>query len=653
MKRLLIANRGEIASRIIRSCRAMGLESIAVYSEADRDSPHVSEADHAVCIGAAPPEQSYMNVDKLLAVARDAAADAIHPGYGFLSENPHFARAVMDAGISWVGPGLEAMEKMASKISAREIALANEVPVLPAVIVSAEETLECSRIEQEVGTPLLIKAAAGGGGIGMREVHEPGELEKELDEARNQALRQFGSGDLLVERLLQGGRHVEVQVMGDKHGKLLHFHDRDCSAQRRRQKLLEEAPAPGLTDDMRSRLHSAALRLAKAVDYQGAGTVEFLVEGDEFFLLEMNTRLQVEHGVTEEVCAVDLVELQIRVARGEALALEQTDISCQGHAIQARVYAEQPEQNFVPSSGRVSAIDPAAVTDTRLDSGIGPGMEIGHHYDGLLCKLIVHGADRAEASEKLSTALAGLRLSGIATNQAFLAAVLRSDHWKQVLSTGELEAKLGELLELTKPNHTAQQQLLCAATLYRFLKQPPAADRVAWPGAYHLHRNSHWRHLGEDLEVNWRWTGANSFEFPEWHINATVLDTEGDGLLVECNGQRLHFHCQCDGDLINLWQQQLGNHQLESLPAGTGDQAGTDASQCRAPGPGQILQVLVTAGDTVTPGTPLLVLESMKMETTLTATGSGSVGRIEIEPGDLVSSGQVLVSFEPTLETNG
>lgn len=650
MNKLLIANRGEIALRIMRSCQSLDIATVAVYSDADRHALHVGEADEARRIGPAALEHSYLNIDNLLAAARESGADAVHPGYGFLSENAEFAAAVEAAGLIWVGPPPGAMRKMADKISAREIAIAHDVPVIPAVSLAAGAPFDPGEIIAAVSLPLLIKSSAGGGGIGMREVHAPDELAEAINEARDHALRQFGCGDVLIERFISRGRHVEVQIVADKHGQLLHLLERDCSAQRRRQKLLEEAPAADLSEELRYSLHQAALRLAKAVNYQGVGTVEFLVEGSDYYLLEMNTRLQVEHGVTEAICNLDLVELQLEIARGKALKLAQDDINCTGHAIEARIYAEDPTAGFLPATGTLQAFAYRGQPWLRVDSGVTQGSEVSHHYDGLLCKLIVHGENREAASERLQSALAGLRLAGIKSNQRFLRALVNSPQWERGLYTSTVETELPALLVAAEIAPAQLNLALVAATIWQFRRQPPAADQRPWPGAYQLKRHSTWMSGDRPLEVNWRWAAAGEFAFPDLALSATVLEEADDTLVLEIENQRQVFVTQGDSSGLWLWQQALGNLRLDAVHASTAGNAAKQDGRCTSHGPGQVLRVLVAPGQTVEQHQALVVIESMKMESTLHAPRAGQVAEVAVTEGELIASGQLLLRLQEIAE---
>ena len=412
---LLIANRGEIAVRIIRACRELGIRSIAVFSEADRRSLHVLEADEAYCVGPPPSGESYLRVDRILEVARQAGAEAVHPGYGFLAERAHFSQAVQEAGLVFVGPRPDTIQAMGDKTEARRRMEAAGVPIVPGVTTALESPGEAERVALEVGYPVLLKAAAGGGGKGMRVVREPEEVARAFEAAAREAQAAFGDDSVYLERYLDAPRHVEIQVMGDRFGKVLHFGERECSIQRRHQKLVEEAPSPVITPELRARMGEAAVRAAEAVDYLGAGTVEFLFKDGEFFFLEMNTRLQVEHPVTEMVYGQDLVELQLRVASGEPLDLDQDTLVPAGHAMECRITSEDPFQGFFPSAGRIDYIRLPGGPGVRWDGGVLPGVEVGLHYDPLLGKLIVHAPTRESAIRRMSRALEELVIRGVET----------------------------------------------------------------------------------------------------------------------------------------------------------------------------------------------------------------------------------------------
>jgi acetyl-CoA carboxylase biotin carboxylase subunit len=430
-RKVLVANRGEIARRVFRACRELGIATVAVYSEADADGLHVKDADEAVGIGPAPARDSYLNVSRLLDAARRTNADAVHPGYGFLSENWRFAEACAAAGVTFVGPSPDAIQRMGDKTAARELMSAAGVPVVPGSPGPVSSAADAQRVAVTLGFPVVLKAVAGGGGIGMVRVTDPAALATAFATAQRRAQAAFGRGDVYVERYLERPRHVEVQVLGDAGGALVHLHERECSIQRRHQKLVEESPAPGLPADVKARLTEAAVRGARAIGYVNAGTMEFLVEpAGRFYFLEMNTRLQVEHPVTEEVTGLDLVIAQLRVAAGEPLPWRQDAIVQRGAAIECRVYAEDPAKNFLPSPGTIEALEWPAGDGIRVEAGVAAGSIVSVHYDPLLAKLVAHGASRAEAAARMTEALARCRIDGVRTTLPFLARAIGSETFR-------------------------------------------------------------------------------------------------------------------------------------------------------------------------------------------------------------------------------
>jgi acetyl-CoA carboxylase biotin carboxylase subunit len=430
IKRLLIANRGEIALRIIRACSEMGIETVAVYSAADANAPHVAAADRAVAIGPAPARESYLCMPKLLDAARSSGADAIHPGYGFLSENAAFAGACAGAGLTFVGPPADVIAQMGSKINARRLASAAGVPVVPGETPDDQSDRGIRQAIERIGVPALIKASAGGGGKGMRHVHDAGEIDESIRAARREAAAAFSDGTLYVERLVAHPRHVEVQIFADDHGGVMHLFERDCSTQRRHQKVIEESPSPSLTPALRARMTAAAVAAARAAGYRNAGTIEFLVDGNSFYFLEMNTRLQVEHPVTEQVTGLDLVRAQILVANGEPLPWTQATVSQRGHAIEARIYAEDPAQGFMPQAGTLTRYREPRRPGIRVDAGVVEGGEVSIYYDPMIAKVIATAETRALATARLSAALRELEIGGVSTNRAFLIAILESDAFR-------------------------------------------------------------------------------------------------------------------------------------------------------------------------------------------------------------------------------
>lgn len=420
IRKILIANRGEIAIRVIRTCKRMGIRSVAVYSEADRFSKHIRLADEAFCLGPGPSNQSYLQADKIIAICKENDVDAIHPGYGFLSENASFARKLAEEGIILIGPSPEAMDVMGSKLASKEAVAKYNVPMVPGINEAVEDVETAIKVAREVGFPVLIKASAGGGGKGMRIVENEGELESQMKMAISEAISAFGDGAVFIERFVQNPRHIEIQVLGDNHGNTLHLFERECSIQRRHQKLVEEAPSAILSDELRAEMGAAAVNVAKACDYSGAGTVEFLVDSNmNFYFLEMNTRLQVEHPITEMITGLDLVEQQIRVAQNEVLAFEQEDLSINGHAIELRVCAEDPMNDFLPTIGRIEKYEPPVGEHIRVDDFVETGSDIPIFYDNMIAKLVVWGTTRSEAIERMKQAIVDFRIEGLATTLEF------------------------------------------------------------------------------------------------------------------------------------------------------------------------------------------------------------------------------------------
>lgn len=484
MQKILVANRGEIALRVMRTARDMGIKTVAVYSEADRNMPFVRFADEAICIGPAASSQSYLRIDKILEAARTTGADAIHPGYGFLSENAAFSQAVTDAGLTFIGPSAYSINMMGNKISAKQAAKQFDVPMVPGTDEPIEDLDTAMKIAKEVGFPVLIKAAAGGGGKGMRVVHSEAELEEQMRMAQSEALSAFGNGDVFMERYVGAPRHIEIQVLGDQHGNYVYLFERECSIQRRHQKLIEEAPSSCLTPSIREKMGVAAVAAAQACNYHGAGTVEFLVDEQlNFYFLEMNTRLQVEHCVTEMITGIDLVREQIRVARGEKLSFSQSDLRIQGHAIELRVCAEDPLNNFLPDTGRLSLYQPPKGPGVRVDDGYEQGQDIPIFYDPMIAKLVVHGADRNEAIERLCRAIDEYYINGIQTTLPFGKWAVRTEAFRSgQFDTGFIEKHYRPEYLMESDDAAAEVAALLGALVWEQAKkplQPAAQERTA------------------------------------------------------------------------------------------------------------------------------------------------------------------------------
>lgn len=628
---LLIANRGEIACRIIRTARAMGIRSVAIYSEADADARHVHEADLAIPLGGSKPADSYLQIDKVVAAALACGADAVHPGYGFLSENAAFARRLAHEGILFLGPPAEAIEAMGSKSAAKALMEQAGVPLVPGYHDSAQDLQTFVDAAQRIGYPVLLKAAAGGGGKGMKVAESAAELGPALDSARREALAAFGDGHMLVEKYLAAPRHVEIQVFADGHGHCLYLHERDCSIQRRHQKVLEEAPAPGLDASLRRAMGEAAVRAAQAIGYVGAGTVEFLLDGDaRFYFMEMNTRLQVEHPVTEAITGLDLVAWQIRVARGEALPLTQEQVPLLGHAIEVRLYAEDPAGGFLPASGQLALYrEPAAGPGRRVDSAVREGDTISPFYDPMIAKLIAWGETREEARLRLLAMLGETAVGGIKSNLALLQRILATPAFAQ----GEVDTGFIE-------RHTAA-----------LLPTPPALTQAFWQSAARAYLRStpnsmceQDRHSPWSVPTGWRLMapaqatldlrcGAHS-QLCTVSLATPPADLDEPRLV----GRR--------GDVVYLqWRgDPYEVSQVDALSAGTAG-AALEGSLA-APMNGSIVRLLVGPGQVVEQGDGLVVLEAMKMEHTVRANRAGVIRALCCEEGQMVSEGTVLIEMQ-------
>ncbi|RZJ24850.1 MAG: biotin/lipoyl-binding protein [Haliea sp.] len=674
MTRLLIANRGEIARRIMRTAHRMGIATVAVYSDADAQALHVREAGSAVGLGGDLSADSYLRIDKLLAAATAAGADAVHPGYGFLSENADFAQAVLDAGLTWVGPPPAAIRALGNKASAKRLAQAHGVACLPGYEGADQSDARLTREAESVGYPLMVKATAGGGGRGMRLVMDAGGLQAALDSARSEALSSFGSGELLLERALLRARHVEVQVFADSHGHCIHLGERDCSVQRRHQKLIEESPSPAVDADLRERMGACAVALAQAAGYVGAGTVEFLVEapsspagaaepalpgrgrivppgvsevhdvtsvGAQFFLMEMNTRLQVEHPVTEAVTGLDLVEWQLRVAQGHALPLRQDEVTFKGHAIEVRLCAE--DDHFSPHTGRVLHF--AEAGSVRFDHALHTGTKVPPFYDAMLGKLIVHGASRSEAIDKMIAALAGTQVLGLPTNRAFLSATLAHPAFRDGRALIPFLAEHGD--EIRQALQAQRLRVLLPAALaVHFGAGPGAAMALPCP----FRKTLRMRHGDEVLAIAVMEKGEGLLEV-SWagathavgctRIGHHALQVRVDGLT-----QIVHACRVAEG----RWHVQVGGAEVwltdESLAAAAAGVSASLATELRAPFNGKVLAVKVSAGDSVQRGDVLLVIESMKLEHAVCATRDAVVAAVAVEVGQQTAPGQVLVRYQ-------
>ncbi|GAA4621052.1 acetyl-CoA carboxylase biotin carboxylase subunit [Saccharopolyspora hordei] len=666
---VLVANRGEIAVRVVRTLRRMGIRSVAVFSDADRDARHVREADTAVHIGPSAAAESYLDVERVLDAARSTGAQAVHPGYGFLAENAAFAEECARAGIVFIGPPPAAIESMGDKIRAKQTVSAADVPVVPGRSDPGMTDADLHRAAVEVGFPVLLKPSAGGGGKGMRLVHDEAALDEQIASARREARAAFGDDTLFVERFVSRPRHVEVQVLADAHGGVVHLGERECSLQRRHQKIVEEAPSPLLDAETRARIGAAAVNAARSVGYVGAGTVEFIVSADrpdEFFFMEMNTRLQVEHPVTELVATVggrsgiDLVEQQVRIAAGEPLAWTQQDVVLDGHAVEARVYAEDPARGFLPTGGDVLAVHEPTGPGVRVDSGVRAGARVGSDYDPMLAKVIAWGTDRADALRRLDAALADTAVLGLQTNVAFLRALLRHERVRAGdLDTGLVERELDALVAASA---TTPEEVHVAAALERLLAAEPTGPVVdPWdvPSGWRLGEPawSTWRFAADggevavhvrgrahDAEVAVEVPGSTGADATPGEVaDRAAAEVRGDELVVTHRGRtRRYRFAHVDGTTWlaadgHVWA--LAEHRLLADRGGT---TGRSDGVVTSPMPGTVLVADVTAGQQVTSGQRLFVVEAMKMEHSVTAPIDGVVTEVHAREGQSVGLDQPL-----------
>ncbi|MFE1294465.1 acetyl/propionyl/methylcrotonyl-CoA carboxylase subunit alpha [Streptomyces sp. NPDC058731] len=636
---VLVANRGEIAVRVIRTLRSMGVRSVAVFSDADADARHAREADTAVRIGPAPAAESYLSVERLLEAARRTGAQAVHPGYGFLAENAGFARACEEAGLVFIGPPADAIALMGDKIRAKETVQAAGVPVVPGSSGSGLSDEELAEAAREIGMPVLLKPSAGGGGKGMRLVRDAAALADEIAAARREARASFGDDTLLVERWIDRPRHIEIQVLADGHGNVVHLGERECSLQRRHQKIIEEAPSVLLDEATRAAMGEAAAQAARSCGYRGAGTVEFIVPGgdpSQYYFMEMNTRLQVEHPVTELITGLDLVEWQLRVAAGEPLGFSQEDVRLTGHAVEARLCAEDPARGFLPSGGTVLRLREPQGDGVRTDSGLSEGTEVGSLYDPMLSKVIAYGPDRATALRKLRAALAETVTLGVQTNAGFLRrllahpAVVSGD-----LDTGLVERVVDDLAPADVPEEVYE-----AAAAVRLEALRPSGE--GWVDPFSV--PSGWRMGGTPKPVSFPLRVTEPVEYTPRGTHTVTEDT----VAVTLDGVRHTFHRAADwlGRDGDAWHVRDHDPVAASLTRA----AHGGADSLTAPMPGTVTVVKVAVGDEVTEGQSLLVVEAMKMEHVISAPHAGTVAELDVTPGTTVAMDQVLAVITPREE---
>ena len=644
LESVLIANRGEIACRIIKTAKRMGIRTIAVYSDADAAAPHVRMADDGFHLGPAPARDSYLNVDRLLEAIAATNAASVHPGYGFLSENAEFAEACVAAGCRFVGPSPNAIRVMGSKIESKTLVASAGTPVVPGFHSDDQDPALLAGEAEKIGFPLLVKASAGGGGRGMRVVESADGFDAALAGARREALAAFADDRVFLERYLSEPKHIEVQILADGHGTCLYLFERDCSVQRRHQKVIEEAPAPTVDSERRRVMGEAAVKIARAIDYVGAGTVEFITEGDEFYFLEMNTRLQVEHPITEMILGLDLVEWQLKIAAGEALAFGQDDLRIDGHAIEARVYAENAKRKFLPSTGRLHEVHfPASV---RADTGVATGFEVSVHYDPMIAKVVAHGSDRREAIARLDTALSQSVLAGVEHNMAFLRNVLQhEDFVGGAYTTGLIEQNAQALAPKDNPH------ALALAVVARTAREESAGPWSSDGFALNLPASQHFslRHGRKAIVVQIAKTGAGHVvstpageqAVTDVALSSGVISASVDGRWVEA---RL---IEVAADVFVAVDGMTEKITFETLDAGQFDDISSGDGAIVAPLPGQVVKVEVAVNDSVKEGQTLLVVEAMKMEHTVAAPRDGVVQSIAFAAGERVDEGVELIALAP------
>jgi geranyl-CoA carboxylase alpha subunit len=654
---ILVANRGEIALRVIRTAKALGYRSIAVYSEADSAAPHVKAADGAALIGAPPVGESYLSVDRILAAAKQTSAEAIHPGYGFLSENADFARACEAAGLTFIGPTAEAIDVMGNKAEAKRRMIEAGVPCVPGYEGEDQSETVFQKAAEEIGFPVMVKASAGGGGRGMRLVADPAELPAALKLARSEAENAFGSGELILEKAITRPRHVEIQVVADTHGNVIHLGERDCSVQRRHQKVIEEAPCPVMTPDLRAKMGEAAVEAARSIAYRGAGTVEFLLdESGKFYFLEMNTRLQVEHPVTELITGLDLVALQIAVARGETLGLSQAEVPLKGHAIEVRLYAEDPAQDFLPSTGKIDLWRPPTGEGIRTDAGIETGLEISPFYDPMLAKIIAWGETREIARGRLLKALENTALFGPRSNRDFLIAALGRDSFARGEATTAFIPEEFSEADLKDTQPTLEQA--ATAAVLHFVEGQERASALSlsapeelrnWRSSGALVSRYHYDVADTDIDLTVSPQSRSEYVVRQGDEQIDIKVLNQDSILTEvlvgdskrqvlsCIPAPRQIYLSMDGRAFSF-RNRVG------LVAGMDDAGGSGTVV--APMPGKLLEVFVNEGDSVTKGDRLAVLEAMKMQHEITASVDGVVSEVVRKPGDQVAGDDRLIEIE-------
>ncbi len=650
---LLIANRGEIASRVMRTCRAMGIKTIAVFSDADQDAPFVAEADTAIHIGESNPSASYLDQDKIIAAAKKLGADAIHPGYGFLSENVSFAERCVAEGIVFVGPNAAAIAAMGSKSKAKSLMIEHEVPVVPGYQGEDQSLERLTKAAEEIGFPVLLKATAGGGGKGMRIVREASEIESAIAAAKRESLSAFGDDELIVEKYIASGRHIEFQIFGDKHGNAIHILERECSIQRRYQKVIEESPSPVLDEDMREKMGAAAVNAAKALKYDNAGTVEFIYDesSKDFYFLEVNTRLQVEHPVTEEITDLDLVQMQIESAQGLPLRLIQEEVNGIGYAIECRLYAEDASNDFLPVTGRIECFEIPEVEGLRVETAIASGSDISIFYDPMIAKLIVWDNSRQAAQTKMRYVLKNLVCLGMTTNQNFLLQLLENEDFKAGrYDTHFIQNKI-DLSELSRQGEGAELLACVAATVYQWhhreqsrglLKSLPSG----WRNSFNDYQKVVYISGDTEYETKYRYKdGAFQFFAGPLELKARLIEVLDGSIRLQIDDTQYKFTVAKNAQHFYLHNESTGNISLQEKPRFPAFEAEKIEGGYESPMPSQIIKILVEPGQEVKSGESLIILSSMKMENTIEADADGVVEEIYATEGANVEAGFLLLKM--------
>ena len=670
IQKVLIANRGEIACRVIQTLHRLGKTAIAVYSDIDEKALHVEMADQAVCIGGAEPASSYLSIDNIIKAAKESAAEAVYPGYGFLSENPAFAQACADAGLIFIGPSPDVIQKMALKDQAKLIAEQAEVPVQKAISVADQSEEELAQLAEEIGYPILVKAVAGGGGKGMKRVDHPDQFSPSFAAAKRESQLAFGDDQIMIEKYITKARHIEVQIIADSHGNCLHLFERDCSIQRRYQKVVEESPAPEISQELRTALGNAAVNLSKSVNYTGAGTIEFLVDaGAEdltkaFYFMEMNTRLQVEHPVTEMVTGLDLVEWQVRIAEGEALSFTQDDVSINGHAIEARLYAENPAKNFMPATGALKTlIWPKAEDPIRIDTGVRQGDDVTIYYDPLIAKVIGWGKDRASAAEKISQSLASIQIAGMENNLAFLTSIVTHPDFRAAkVNTGFIGDHFDQL---TSPVNALPEAVFIIAGLYlseiaKSDSTEPDTQKSSWSriGRWQLNiapADIFAMEMAEDehpfiIKMVYD-QEQTEIQFPMGNTTLSSYEIKGGKIKASTANGDIMGSAGKNGDTITI----AYDDRIFELRSVSPDEVNYEhehfSGSLTAPLPGKVTRIEMKAGDQVKEGQDIVVLESMKMECALTAPIDGIIDQVLVEIDDTVEEGAEIVVLTPLDQT--